>query len=67
MSRRRLSQVLRTLRTGKGLTQVQLATKAKVTQAYVAKLESGAKTNPSLEILKRLAKALGVAVTKLLE
>ena len=67
MSRRRLSQVLRTLRTGKGLTQVQLATKAKVTQAYVAKLESGDKTNPSLEILKRLAKALGVAVTKLLE
>ena len=67
MSRRRLSQVLRTLRTGKGLTQVQLATKAKVTQAYVAKLESGDKTNPSLEILKRLAKALGVAVTELLE
>ena len=67
MSRRRLSQVLRTLRTGKGLTQVQLATKAKVTQAYVAKLERGDKTNPSLEILKRLAKALGVAVTKLLE
>jgi len=61
-----LSQVLQRLRAGKGLTQVELATKAKVTQAYVAKLESGAKTNPSLEILERLARALGVPVAELL-
>ncbi len=61
-----MSQVLQRLRAGKGLTQVELATKAKVTQAYVAKLESGAKTNPSLEILERLARALGVPVAELL-
>jgi transcriptional regulator with XRE-family HTH domain len=38
-----------------------------VTQGYIAQLESGWKKNPSLEILKRLARALGVPVTELLE
>jgi transcriptional regulator with XRE-family HTH domain len=46
--------------------QGELATKAKVTQAYVVKLERGAKTTPSLEILERLAKALSVPVAELL-
>lgn len=59
------SAFLLAIAAGQGLTQVELATKAKVTQAYVAKLESCAKTNPLLEILKRLAKALGVPVTEL--
>lgn len=49
------------------MTQEQLAAKAKVTRPYLTMLETGAKKNPSLEILKRLAKALGVPVTELLE
>jgi transcriptional regulator with XRE-family HTH domain len=49
------------------MTQRDLAAKAKVTQGYVAQLEMGMKKNPSLDILKRLAKALGVPVTELLE
>jgi len=59
--------VLRELREAKGLTQVELAEKAKVERTYLTKLETGAKVNPSLAILKRLAKALGVPVAKLLE
>lgn len=59
--------MLREMRDGKGLTQVELAKRAKVTQAYIALLEAGDKKNPSLAILHRLAKALGVPVTKLLE
>ncbi len=59
--------MLKTLREEKGLTQRQLAQKAKVTQPYVALLEQGTKKNPSLTILRRLAKALGVPVTELLE
>jgi transcriptional regulator with XRE-family HTH domain len=55
------------LRQGKGLTQVELAKKAKVERTYLTKLETGVKANPSLDILKRLAKALGVPVTALLE
>jgi transcriptional regulator with XRE-family HTH domain len=58
--------VLKTLREEKGLTQVDLANKAKVERTYIVKLESGDKKNPSLDILKKLAKALGVPVTDLL-
>jgi len=39
----------------------QFAKRAKVSRAYVAVLEAGHRKNPSPEILKRLAKALGVS------
>lgn len=58
--------MLKTLREDKGLTQTVLAKKAKVSQPYIAKLEVGAKANPSLTALRRIAKALGVPITKLL-
>jgi transcriptional regulator with XRE-family HTH domain len=58
--------MLKTIRESKGLTQVDLANKAKVARTYIVKLESGDKKNPSLEILIKLAKALGVPVTELL-
>jgi len=38
-----------------------------VTRFYVSQLESGLRKNPSLPVLKRIAKALGVTVTELLE
>ena len=59
--------MLKELRVKKGWSQAELAKKADVTDAYVAQLETGARDNPSLEILKRLARALGVPVTELLE
>ena len=59
--------IITKLREGQGLTQRDLANKAKVTAAYVAMIETGVRKNPSLAILKRLAKALGVPVTTLLE
>ena len=43
-----------------------LANKAKVERTYIVKLESGDKQNPSPDILKKLAKALGVPVTDVL-
>jgi transcriptional regulator with XRE-family HTH domain len=49
------------------MTQAELARRAKLTQGYVSQLLSGKRKNPSLEILKRLARALGVPVTELLE
>ncbi len=66
MSGRRLGKVLKALREAKGMTQVQLAKRAKMTQAYVAMLEAGAKKNPSLATLRRIAKALKVDVGELL-
>ena len=59
--------VLREARASKQLTQEQLAKRAKITRGYLADLEAGHRTNPSLPVLRRIAKALGVPVTELLE
>jgi HTH-type transcriptional regulator, competence development regulator len=52
---------------GKDMTQAELARKAELTEAYVSQLLQGKRKNPSLAVLKRLAKALGVPVTDLLQ
>jgi transcriptional regulator with XRE-family HTH domain len=66
MSPKRIGRMLKTLREERGLTQRDLAGRAKVTGAYIAMLEAGKKKNPSLAVLQRLAKALGVPVAELL-
>ena len=48
------------------MTQEQVAKKAQVTRFYIAQLEGGIRKNPSLAVLKRIAKALGVPITELL-
>ena len=67
MTPRRLGTLLSTLRKGKKLTQDQLAARVGVTKPYISQLESGARKNPSLTVLRRLAKAMRVSVTELLE
>ena len=57
---------LKQLRTQSGLTQVAVAKKVRITQAYIALLEKG-KQNPTLDVLERLAKALKVTVGELVE
>jgi transcriptional regulator with XRE-family HTH domain len=59
--------MIRTRREAKGMTQIALAKKARIAQPYLVRLERGQQRNPSLAVLKRLAKALGVPVTALLE
>ena len=58
--------MLKQRREEKPMTQAALAEKVGVSQTYIAKLESGNKKNPTVELLKRIAKALGVPVTELL-
>ena len=58
---------IKQLRESKGLSQKALGQLVGVTDAYVTMLERGKRRNPSLPVLKRLAKALGVPVTALLE
>jgi transcriptional regulator with XRE-family HTH domain len=58
---------LKALRTARGLTQVELAKKMKRKQAYISQLESGTENNPTLDTLRRLAKALGVSVAELVD
>jgi transcriptional regulator with XRE-family HTH domain len=67
MSPRQLRRMLKQRREAKGMSQVALAKAAGVGRTYIVKLESGEKTNPSLDVLRKLAKALGVPVTELLE
>ena len=61
-----LGRMLKQRREGKHLTQAQLAHKVGVSQTYIAKLESGDKKNPTLDLLKKIAKALGVPLRELL-
>ncbi len=64
---KRLDAVLRALREQRGMTQEQVAKKAGVTKFYVSQLETGLRKNPSLPVLRRLARALGVPVGKLVD
>jgi transcriptional regulator with XRE-family HTH domain len=59
--------VVRELRERAKLTQAELAKRAGITEAYVSMIEGGVRKNPSLPTLKKLAKALSVPVTELLE
>lgn len=49
---------LKMLRITKGLSQSELAKKAKVDRSYISQIETG-KVSPSLAVLERIAKALG--------
>jgi transcriptional regulator with XRE-family HTH domain len=62
----RFSVKLRETRISRGMTQAQLAEKASVTQAYVWRLEN-AGAAPGVDLVERLADALGATVTELLE
>jgi transcriptional regulator with XRE-family HTH domain len=64
MSPKRLATVITKLRGRE--TQEALAKRAKVSRSYLAAIEAGHKKNPSLVVLQKLAKALGVPVAELL-
>lgn len=57
---------LKALRKERGWTQPVLAKRAGVSAGYLARLETS-RHDPKLSTLLKLAKALGVSVTKLLE
>jgi transcriptional regulator with XRE-family HTH domain len=48
------------------MSQSTLAKKARISQAYLSRLEAGVQKNPSVAVLRRLARALAVPVTSLL-
>jgi len=67
MAPRRLATVLPQLRKKRNLTQVELAKRAEMTRSHLSLLEAGHRKNPSIEVLKRLARALDVPVAALLQ
>jgi transcriptional regulator with XRE-family HTH domain len=61
----RLRTMVARLRKQQRVTQLQLARRVGVSEAYICQLETGARTNPSLTTLKKLAKALDVTLAEL--
>ena len=57
---------LKQLRNQKGWSQATLARKLGVTREYLARLEGG-QHDPPLSTVERLAKILGVKISKLVE
>ena len=53
------------LRDGKGMSQTALAKKARLSREHLSRLEAG-RYDPSVGVVQRLAKALGVSLMELL-
>lgn len=62
---RRFATRLREIRLARGLTQADLAHRAVITPTYIARLESG-RVAPGIDLVDRLAKAMGSSITDLL-
>jgi transcriptional regulator with XRE-family HTH domain len=63
---KRMAKRLKELRGAKGWTQEELAAKARVSRTHLARLET-ARMEPTLGVLEKLAKALGVKVGDLVD
>jgi transcriptional regulator with XRE-family HTH domain len=61
-----LANNIKKLREAKGLSQEKLARLADVANNTLIKMESGENKNPTLETLKKVAKAFGVSVDDLI-
>jgi transcriptional regulator with XRE-family HTH domain len=63
---RKLGMKIQEHRTRRAMTQEQLAKKAGLSRGYLARVETG-RHEPTLTTLRKLARALGVPVSALLE
>ncbi len=61
---RKVAKALRSIRLDKGLTQAQVAEKAKINTNYYAKVERG-EMKPSVEVYERIARALKVTSSEI--
>ena len=67
MSAKRLALNVKTFHRQRKLNQTALAKRVGVTQAYIAMLGKGSNVNPTLRLLAKLAKALRVKISELVE
>src|SRR6186997_1722964 len=61
----RFGRKLQELRVERGMSQAELATRASCTTNYISRLEGGGAA-PGIDLVARLAKALGVTIAELL-
>ena len=62
-----ITKNLRKLRKSKGLSQEKLARLADVANNTIVKIEAGKNQNPTLDTLKKIAKALEVSIDELIK
>ena len=62
----RLGKNLKRIRTAKAISQGDIARSLDVSRGFISNIENG-KTNPTLETIARLAKAVGVSTNELLK
>jgi len=62
-----LANNIKKLREAKGLSQEKLARLADIANNTLIKMESGENKNPTLDTLKKVAKAFGVSVDDLIQ
>lgn len=58
---------LRELRKSKGLTQEKLAEMSDIDYKYLQKLESKNPSSPTLSVLKKLSRGLGITLTEFIK
>ena len=61
MKSQKLAAQIKKIRNEKGITQEMLARMAGLSAGHVIRLESRRKTNPTIETLKKISKALGIS------
>jgi transcriptional regulator with XRE-family HTH domain len=66
MTKRQLGMRLRQIRQAQGMSQYTLAAKAKVSREYIRLLEAG-RSDPTVGMLTRLARGLGVTLVDLVK
>lgn len=64
--RKKFGKRLRALREERGWSQEEFADRAGLHRTYVSAVERGVR-NPTLSVLQRLAKALGVPISELVQ
>ncbi|WP_066895721.1 helix-turn-helix domain-containing protein [Clostridium nigeriense] len=55
------------IRNKRGISLSKLSRESGVSKGYLSELENGIKENPNIEILDKIAKALGISVSDLFE
>lgn len=63
---RRVGARIRSLRVARGLPLTLVAGRARISKGYMSQLEGGSGANPTLDVLVRVAHALGVTVADLI-
>ena len=63
----KFSQVLKTIRKSKGLTQEQLAERSDIDYKYLQKLEGKKPSSPTLSVLEKLSRGLEISLSELIK